>query len=197
MSYIRTLKRIRNKKTNYRKRKAVLISRRNFITIKTSNENIHCQLIKPNLKGDMVLNFSNSKELAKYGWRGASNNLSASFLVGLLMGKKMISKNNDSAILYTGKTSFTSKIAACLKGVASAGVKIPLSEESMPDENRINGTHVAKYAAVLKQDKAIYEKRFSKLLNNNLDPEEYPKHFEDIKNKILSSNFDQQQTRVE
>ncbi|MBA3750076.1 MAG: 50S ribosomal protein L18 [Nitrosopumilus sp.] len=190
MSYIRTLKRIRNNKTNYRKRKAVLIGRRNFITIKTSNENIHCQLIKPNLKGDLVLSFSNSKELAKYGWKGASNNLSASFLVGLLMGKKMLGKNNTSAILYTGKTSFTSKVAACLKGVATAGVEIPLSEDALPDDNRINGTHVSKYAAVLKKDKNLYEKRFSKLLSNNLDPEEYPKHFEDIKNKILSSTFE-------
>jgi large subunit ribosomal protein L18 len=191
MSYIRTLKRIRNRKTNYRKRKAVLISRRNFITIKTTNENIHCQLIKPNVNGDIALTFSNSKELAKYGWKGASNNLSASFLVGLLMGKKMISRNHDSAILYTGKTPFTSKVAACLKGVASAGVNIPLSEEAMPDENRINGTHVAKYATVLKQDKSLYEKRFSKLLDNNLDPEEYPKHFDEIKNKLLAGNFDQ------
>src|ERR687890_400438 len=147
MSYIRTLKRIRNNKTNYRKRKALLIGRRNFITVKTTNEHIHCQFIKPLLKGDKVLSFSNSKELAKYGWKGSSNNLSASFLVGLLLGKKMLSKNNNSAILYTGKTPFTSKVAACLKGVASAGVEIPLSEEAFPDENRINGTHVSKYAA--------------------------------------------------
>jgi len=26
-----------------------------------------------------------------------------------------------------------------------------------------------------------------------LDPEEYPKHFEEIRDKILSSSFDQQQ----
>lgn len=190
MSYIRTLKRIRNNKTNYRKRKAVLISRRNFITIKTSNQNVHCQLIKPNLRGDTVISFSNSTELGKYGWKGSSNNLSASFLVGLLMGRKMLGKGNNSAILYTGKTSFTSKVAACLKGVASAGVEIPLSEEAFPDENRINGTHVSKYAADLKKDKDLYEKRFSKLISNDLDPEDYPKHFEDIKNKILSSNFE-------
>ena len=66
MSYIKTLKRIRNNKTNYRKRKAVLISKRNFITVKISNQNIHCQLIKPAIKGDIVLSFSNSKELAKF-----------------------------------------------------------------------------------------------------------------------------------
>src|ERR687889_2411588 len=189
MSYIRTLKRIRNKKTNYRKRKAVLISRRNFITIKTSNQNIHCQLIQPNLRGDTVISFSNSTELGKYGWKGSSNNLSASFLVGLLMGRKMLGKNNNSAILYTGKTSFTSKVAACLKGIAFSGVKIPLSEDSLPDDDRINASHVASYASSLKNDQDFYNKRFSKLLRNNLNPEDYPKHFEEIKNKIFSSDF--------
>jgi large subunit ribosomal protein L18 len=189
MSYIRTLKRIRNNKTNYRKRKALLIGRRNFITIKTTNEHVHCQLIKPLLKGDKVLSFSNSKELAKYGWKGSSNNLSASFLVGLLLGKKMLSKNNNSAVLYTGKTPFTSKVAACLKGIAFSGVKIPLSEDSLPVDDRINASHVAGYASTLKSDKDLYNKRFSKLLRNNLNPEDYPKHFEEIKNKILSSDF--------
>jgi large subunit ribosomal protein L18 len=69
-------------------------------------------------------------------------------------------------------------------------VDIPLSEEAFPDENRINGTHVSKYAADLKKDKDLYEKRFSKLISKDLDPEDYPKHFEEIRNKILSSNFE-------
>ena len=189
MSYVKTLKRIRNNKTNYRRRKAILIGRRNFITIKTSNQHIHCQLIKPSLRGDIVLAFSNSKELAKHGWKGSSNNLSASFLVGLLLGKKMLGTDNNSAILYTGKTTFTSKVAACLKGIAASGVEIPLSEDSLPDDNRINSSHVSEYASSIKNDKDLYEKRFSKLLKNDLVPEDYPSHFEEIKNKIISSDF--------
>ena len=189
MSYVKTLKRIRNNKTNYRRRKAILIGRRNFITIKTSNQHIHCQLIKPSLRGDIVLAFSNSKELAKHGWKGSSNNLSASFLVGLLLGKKMLGKDNNSAILYIGKTTFTSKVAACLKGIAASGVEIPLSEDSLPDDNRINSSHVSEYASSIKNDKDLYEKRFSKLLKNDLVPEDYPSHFEEIKNKIISSDF--------
>ncbi len=189
MSYTQTLKRIRSNKTNYRKRKAVLIGKRNFITIKVSNENVHCQLVKPTIKGDIVLSFSNSKELSKYEWHGSRNNLSACYLVGLLLGKKMLAKSYDSAILYIGKTSFTSKVAACLKGIVSSGVNVPLSEDSLPDDNRVNGSHISQYAALLKQDKSVYEKRFSKLLSNNLDPVDYPKHFEDVKGRIKSSNF--------
>lgn len=188
MSYIKTLKRIRNNKTNYRKRKAVLISKRNFVTIKVSNQNIHCQLIQPTMKGDLVLTHAGSKELAKYGWKGSLNNLSACFLVGLILGKKMEAKKIDSAILYIGKTSFTSKVAACLKGIAAAGINIPLSEESLPSEDRVNGSQISQYATSLKDDKAQYEKQFSKLISNNLDPEKYSKHFEEIKSQISTGN---------
>ncbi|HSA75728.1 MAG TPA: 50S ribosomal protein L18 [Candidatus Nitrosocosmicus sp.] len=188
MSYIKTLKRIRNNKTNYRKRKAVLISKRNFVTIKVSNQNIHCQLIQPAMKGDLVLTHAGSKELEKYGWKGSLNNLSACFLVGLILGKKMEAKKIDSAILYIGKTSFTSKVAACLKGIAAAGINIPLSEESLPSEDRVNGSQISQYATSLKDDKAQYEKQFSKLISNNLDPEKYSKHFEEIKNQISAGN---------
>lgn len=190
MSYIKTLKRIRNNKTNYRKRKAVLISKRNFVTINVSNQNINCQLIQPAMKGDVVLTHAGSKELAKYGWKGSLNNLSACFLVGLILGKKMNTKKLDSAILYIGKTSFTSKVAACLKGIATAGIDIPLSEESLPSEDRVNGSHLSQYANSLKEDKTKYEKQFSKLISNKLDPGEYSKHFEDTKNQISSGKFD-------
>ncbi len=190
MSYIKTLKRIRNNKTNYRKRKAVLISRRNFVTIKVSNQNIHCQLIQPAIKGDLVLTHAGSKELGKYGWKGSLNNLSACFLVGLILGKKMGSKKIDSAILYTGKNSFTSKVAACLKGISAAGINIPLSEESLPTDDRVSGSHLSEYANNLKEDKVNYEKQFSKLISNNINPEDYAKHFEEIKNQITASKFE-------
>jgi len=189
MSYVKTLKRIRNNKTNYRKRKAILISKRNFVTIKVSNQNIHCQFIQPAMNGDLVLAHASSKELEKYGWKGSLNNLSASFLVGFILGKKMISKKIDSAILYTGKTAFTSKVAACLKGIADAGINIPLSEESLPSDDRINGAHVSQYANNLKENKEHYEKQFSKLLSNHISPEDYSKHFEEIKDQVSNSNF--------
>ncbi len=189
MSYIKTLKRIRNNKTNYRKRKAILISKRNFVTIRVSNQNIHCQLIQPAMKGDLVLAYASSKELAKYGWKGSLNNLSACFLVGFILGKKMLSKKIDSAILYVGKASFTSKVASCLKGIAAAGITIPLSEESLPSDDRIKGTHISQYATSLREDKVHYQKQFSRLISNNINPEDYSKHFEETKVQVSNSNF--------
>jgi large subunit ribosomal protein L18 len=104
--------------------------------------------------------------------------------------KKCSPKKIDSAILYTGQTSFTSKVAACLKGIAASGVNIPLSEESLPNENRINGSHISQYATILKDDRNKYEKQFSKLVSKKINPEEYPKHFEEVRTRISADNFE-------
>ena len=40
MAYTQILRRIRNEKTNYAKRKNMLIGKKDFITIQISNENI-------------------------------------------------------------------------------------------------------------------------------------------------------------
>jgi large subunit ribosomal protein L18 len=42
----------------------------------------------------------------------------------------------------------------------------------------------------LKEDKVHYEKQFSKLISNNINPEDYAKHFEEIKNQITASKFE-------
>jgi len=52
MIKIRILRRLREKKTNYRRRKALLMSRRDFVTVHISNENTLVQIHKPELTGD-------------------------------------------------------------------------------------------------------------------------------------------------
>jgi large subunit ribosomal protein L18 len=59
----------------------------------------------------------------------------------------------------------------------------------LPNENRINGSHISQYAAILKEDKNKYEKQFSKLFSKNINPEEYPQHFEEVKTRISAGNF--------
>lgn len=185
MTYIRTLKRIRQNKTNYRKRAALLISRSPFVTIKISDQNIGVQALKPTLAGDIVIASAHSRELLKSGWKGSLNSLPACYLTGILLGKKAIRKGMESMILYTGNDPFTSKVAACLKGIIAAGVVTPVSEESLPTDDRISGKHIANYANILKEDQSKYNTRFSLLLKNGFQPENYPTHFEDIRAKIL------------
>ena len=184
MTYARTIKRIRQDKTNYRKRASLLIGRRTFITIKITNQNIVAQVLKPALSGDIVITSVHSRELLKHGWKGSMNSMPACYLTGMLLGKKSLAKGSANAILYTGKGPFTSRVAACLKGIIAAGVAVPSSEEALPSDNRINGEHIAEYAKIIKRNEEIYNKRFSLLLKNGLRPEEYPSHFEKIKMKL-------------
>lgn len=188
MTYVQTLKRIRSDKTNYRKRAALLIGRHSFVTVKVSDQNIAAQVLKPTPTGDIVIASAHSRELAKQDWRGAFNNLPACYLTGLLMGKKTLEKGVKNAVLYIGKDHFTSRVAACLKGIVDSGVTMPVSEESLPPEERITGRHIAKYASTLKEDQEEYNSRFSAILKNGLKPEDYPTHFEEVRSKISGND---------
>ena len=184
MTYVRTLKRIRSDKTNYRKRAAVIIGRHSFITVKVTDQNVAAQMLKPTPTGDLVIASVHSRELAKQGWKGSTNSLPACYLTGLLLGKKAQEKGTNKAILYSGKDHFTTRVAACVKGIADSGVNIPMSEESFPDSDRISGQHIADYANSLKQNQEEYSSRFSAIIKNGLKPEDYPSHFEEIRFKI-------------
>ena len=184
MTYVHTLKRIREDKTNYRKRSAILIGRHLFVTIRISDQNVAAQVLRPTPTGDVVIASAHSRELVEHGWKGAFNNLPACYLTGMLLGKKAIQKEISTAVLYIGKNHFTSRVAACMKGIVDAGVSMPISKESLPDQDRISGHHIAEYSHTLKEDEKEYNSRFSAILKNGLRPEDYPSHFEEIKSRI-------------
>ena len=190
MSYVHTLKRIRTHKTNYRKREALLISKQDFVTIKISNQNVIAQVLKPEIQGDIVRVSTHSRELRRYGWKGSLNSLPACFLVGLVLGRKALEKGVDKAVLYIGNKPFTSRIAACMKGIVQAGINIPISSESYPTEHRLNGQHIAEYAHKIKtEDINKYNKYFSSLLKEGLVPENYQSHVEEITARILKEEL--------
>jgi len=188
MGYIATLKRIRNGRTNYRKRAALLLSKRRFVTITVSDENVQAQIAYPMLKGDVTITSSHSRELTRFGWNGSLNSLPACYLTGLLLGKKSLRKEVDEAILYTGKNPFTSRVAACLKGIIDSGMKVPASDSSFPPEERLMGNHIAEYARILRdENKDAYDSRFSRLIANNFDPTQYSSYVHKVKDAIVSS----------
>jgi large subunit ribosomal protein L18 len=184
MAYVHTLKRIRQRKTNYRKRSGILIGRRPFIITKISGQNISAQSLKPTLTGDIVIASAHSRELIRHGWKGSMNSMPACYLTGLLLGKKTIERGATKAVLYTGNNPFTTKVAACLKGIVDSGIKIPVSKESLPSDDRVSGEHIANYAKLLKDSGEKYNSRFSALLKQGLTPEDYPVHFEEIRMRI-------------
>ncbi|MBI2006251.1 MAG: 50S ribosomal protein L18 [Nitrosopumilales archaeon] len=142
MAFTQTLRRLREKKTNYRRRSTMLMSKREFITVQISNENIQVQIHKPELLGDMVIASAHSRFLLDKGWKGSRKSISASYLTGYFAGKKALSKGLKNAILYSGTGKYTQRMAAALKGVIDAGLEIPADQETFPASNRIKGEHL-------------------------------------------------------
>jgi large subunit ribosomal protein L18 len=192
MVYTSTFRRIREGKTNYRKREKLLIGKQDFVTVNVSDENVSAQLIRPDLLGDKVMASVHSNELLSYGWKGSRKNVPSCYLVGLLLGKKCLQKKITRAILYIGKRHFTTKIAACLKGLSEAGLNMPFSENIIPSEQRIQGNHIAEYAKKLKANDEVYKSRFSSNLSLGLEPEKYASHFSEVKDRIVNEKSEKE-----
>ena len=196
MVYTSTFRRIRERKTNYRKREKLLIGKKDFVTVNVSDQNVSAQLIRPDLLGDKVMASVHSNELLSYGWKGSRKNIPSCYLVGLLLGKKCIQKKITRAILYIGKRHFTTKIAACLKGMSEAGLEMPFSEEILPTEERIQGNHIAEYAKKIKSNDDLYKSRFSSNLGSGLEPEKYPNHFSEVKDRIVNDKSENKSDKI-
>jgi large subunit ribosomal protein L18 len=185
--YIPLFRRRREGKTDYKKRKAVILARKPFININVSDKNILAQVIKASPSGDQVIVSSHSRELLKYGWKGSRKAIPAAYLTGLITGLKAVKKGLKETILYTGTNRYIrgTKITAAAKGLTDAGLTVPLDRKTLPSDECIQGEHIATYATLLmKMDKARYEARFSDLIDRGLDPEKYSKHFDEVRKNI-------------
>ncbi|MAG38744.1 50S ribosomal protein L18 [Candidatus Woesearchaeota archaeon] len=156
LSYSRKIK----GKTNYKKRLELLKSRKNRLVIRRTNKYIIIQIVSYESDGDKILASVNSKELKKLGWKNSCKNISASYLTGLLLGKKAEDKKLKEAILDLGLQTHIkgSSLYSALKGVVDSGFKVPVSKKVFPPTDRIEGKHIS---------------------------EKISKEFEGLKNKIL------------
>ena len=147
------------------------------------------QLVEPDVKGDRVVTSAHSNELRKkYGYLGSLNNISASYLTGLLCGYRAKANDASTAILDIGLQipSKGADVFSALKGVLDAGVNVPHDEEVMPDEKRIAGAHIAKYAEQLSADTDEYARLFSAYAKRGLSTQKIEGHFAEVKQKIAS-----------
>jgi large subunit ribosomal protein L18 len=152
------LKRRREKRTNYKKRLALLKSDKTRLVIRKRLSNISVQFINFDSKGDQTITSAFSSELKKHGWT-KTGNIPAAYLTGLLAGKRAKAKKIEEAVLDLGLQTSTkgSRLYAALKGVLDSGVNVPHSETILPNEDRIKGKHIS---------------------------EEITKQFDDVKSKI-------------
>ncbi|MDH5702007.1 MAG: 50S ribosomal protein L18 [Candidatus Bathyarchaeota archaeon] len=189
-SYRVPFRRRREGKTDYRSRRALVLSRLPRLVVRLTLNHIIVQVVEAEVAGDKGVVSAHSRELAKtYGWQGNCRNVPAAYLTGLLCGFKAMVHGVKKAVLDIGlhSPSRGARVFAALKGVLDAGVTVPHSENMLPDETRIIGKHIADYGSQLSSNPEIYQQRFSKHLSRGLRPEQLSEHFSLIKEKITSS----------
>jgi large subunit ribosomal protein L18 len=187
--YCTKFRRRREGKTDYKARRALIVSGRPRLVTRVSIGNVVAQVIAAKPKGDEVLVSAHSRELVKYGWKTARGNVPAAYLTGYLCGLKAKAAGVEEAIFDIGlyRPTKGAKIFAVLKGVVDAKVNVPHSPEKLPDEKRLKGEHIAAYAQKLVTQPEEYQSTFSKYLEQKVKPEELPKHFAQVRNDMLTA----------
>lgn len=182
-------KRRREKKTDYKRRLALLKSGKPRIVVRRSLNYIHVQIVSFGAEGDAAVVEDFSKSIKEYGWPFHCGSTPAAYLTGLLAGLKARKAGIQEAILDMGlQTSVKgSVIYAAALGAIDAGLRIPIGESIIPSMERISGKHISDYAARLKKESnEKYRKQFSAYIKNNLDPEKITDYFEETKSRIIS-----------
>ncbi|MGC8572422.1 MAG: 50S ribosomal protein L18 [Caldisphaera sp.] len=188
--YKLALKRRRQGKTDYHLRYKLVISQKPRAVVRKTNKYILVQIVEFDAKGDKVIAAAHSKELSKlYNWKGYSKNICTAYLTAYLAGLRARQKGIKEVVLDIGLQTPVkgSRVFASLKGLLDAGIKVPHSDDILPDEERIKCGSISKWAQDLKEnDPEFYKRQFSKQLER-LPPEELSKHFEEVLNSIKSS----------
>lgn len=194
-------RRRREGKTNYYKRYRLVLSKRIRLVARKTLRYIIAQIVKFAPQGDLVLTSAHSIELKKfYGWKAATDNTPAAYLTGLLVGLRAREKGLTEVVLDIGlhRAVKAARVFAVLKGALDAGLNIPHNPEILPPKERITGKHISKWAkTVLETNPDLYSRLFSQYLRNGLKPEDLPKHFEEVRNKILKQYSRILQAKVE
>ena len=176
-------RRKREGKTNYQKRLKILLSSKPRLVVRKSLGNVTAQIVEYSEKGDKIIATVTGKELKKYGWNFSMKNTCGAYLIGLLVAKKANEKNIKAAVLDIGlnKSVPGSKIYAVLKGAVDYGLKVPHSDNVLPNEERIQGKHIEEYAKKLGDDS---KSKFSGYIKSGVNPMEITKIFNEVKKKI-------------
>jgi len=120
-------RRRREGKTDFRARLALLRSGKTRAVLRRSLSGMNVQLIDAAENGDRVLVQAGYKDLEKLGWKHSVKDTTASYLVGLLAGKKAGQSGIEEAVLDIG--------------LHEPGMDIPHGEEMFPDDDRLAGKH--------------------------------------------------------
>lgn len=172
--------------TDYKQRLGLLKSRKPRLVIRKSLKYVIAQIVEYSPAGDKVIVSVSSKALEKSGWKYSKISVPAAYLTGLMLGKLATGKVTEAIVdLGMSVSRKESRLFAVVKGVIDSGLIVPVSEEILPTEKRINGSHIAAFAEELGKDKDKYAKVFSGYVKQKLDPKKIPADFESVKKSIL------------
>jgi len=183
-------RRIREGKTRYPKRLKLVKSGKPRLVVRRFSNTILAQIVVYHPEADETVASASTADLKRLGWKAHGGNVPAAYLVGYLVAKRALAKGVKEAVLDIGFATPVRGTApfAVLKGAIDAGLDVPHNEAAFPSEDRINGEHIAAYAKKLKEeDPDRYKRQFSKYLENGLNPEDLPKHFEEIFEKVKAA----------
>jgi large subunit ribosomal protein L18 len=140
-------RRRRENRTDYAKRIKLLKSGSPRIIFRRTNRYLIAQYARSSGAKDSIEFGISSKALLKHGWpesaAGSLKSVTASYLLGMIMGKK-ISERKESPIIDLGmaRPVHKSRIYAFMKGLLDSGARINSKEGVFPDEGRIRGEHL-------------------------------------------------------
>lgn len=180
-------RRVREKRTDYRVRLKLLKAGKPRLVVRKSTNNLVCQIVQHEPKGDRTFATVNIQTLRKVGWKGHGGSIPSAYLVGYACGTAAQKAGVKEAIADLGLSTLTkgSRLYAAVKGAVDAGLTVPHSPEVLPPEDRIQGKHLSTFAEKLKKEnKEAYQKQFSGYLKSKLPPETLTTHWEETKKKI-------------
>ncbi len=142
---LRTMKRRRREnRTDYKSRRTLLTSGLPRIAVRMTNKYFILQAIESHESQDKVVTTITSKDLLKNGWdekkKGSLKGISAGYLTGLLMAKKL-GKGKYIMDLGMARTRKGGRVFAAVAGLVEGGLDIPANDKVFPGEDRLMGEH--------------------------------------------------------
>jgi len=180
--YTVPFRRKREGRTNYKKRLKLLLSGKTRLVVRKSLKGTYATMVQYGEQGDKIVASASPAELRKLGWKFDCGNMPSAYLVGLLLGSKAKKAGVTDAILDTGLENPVkkSRVYATLAGVVDAGVQVPHSKEVLPEQDRLEGKHIASYATQAEgQQFSAYKKHGADAI---------VKTFNELKGKITRGN---------
>jgi large subunit ribosomal protein L18 len=141
-------RRRRENKTDYLKRLKLLKGECPRVVFRRTNRYLIAQYLTSEEAQDKVIIGMDSRELKKYGWpkelQGSLKSITAAYLTGYLIGKRIIKEKLENPILDSGmiRVIHKNRTYAFIKGMIDSGIKINCKKELFPEESRIKGEHL-------------------------------------------------------